>query len=166
MLVTFKFLKHLFIWIFISGITLSFTNNLSCDQIPELNKKIIAFVKSHLNKKVDRGECWDLAAGALDYAGARWDHDFNFGKKVNYKTECIYPGDIIQFEGVEIIYQQDNVFHRIKLDHHTAIIFEVKEKGNYKVAEQNTSNTKKKVGINPVDISKITKGTFKIFRPQ
>ena len=136
-----------------------------CDNIPELNKKIISFVKTSINKKVGRGECWDLAAEALDKAGAKWDHDFGFGKEVNYKNECVYPGDVMQFEGVEMIYQEGNTYHRIKLPHHTALVFEVKEKGKFKVAEQNTSNTRKKVGINPIDLSTITKGTFKIFRP-
>ncbi len=139
---------------------------IECDKLPELNQKIIAFVKTKLNKKVGRGECWDLAAEALDNVKAKWDHDFNFGKKVDYKKECIYPGDIIQFKDVEIIYKEADTYHRVTLSQHTAIIFKVKEKGNYIVAEQNTSNTRNKVGLNPIEIGKITKGSFKIFRPE
>src|SRR5688572_15897370 len=34
----------------------------NCDTVPELNQKVIDFVKTKLNKKVGEGECWDLAA--------------------------------------------------------------------------------------------------------
>ena len=137
-----------------------------CDQLPELNRKIILFVKERLNKKVGRGECWDLAAEALDNVKANWNHDFIFGKRVDYRNECIYPGDIMQFKDVEIIYQENNIYRRVKLPQHTAVIFEVKEKGSYMVAEQNTTNTRNKVGLNPIKKKKITKGSFEIFRPE
>ena len=65
----------------------------TCDSVPELNKKIIAFVKTKLNKKVGRGECWDLAAEALNSTQAKWDGNYVFGKEVNYKKDCVYPGD-------------------------------------------------------------------------
>src|SRR4051812_49312904 len=69
-----------------------------CNDEPELNKKIIDFVNSKMNKTVGRGECWDLAAQALNTTGASWDKNFGFGKEIHLKKDCIYPGDIMQFE--------------------------------------------------------------------
>jgi hypothetical protein len=136
-----------------------------CDQIPELNKKIIAFVKSNLNKKVGKGECWDLAAQALYKVGATWDKNYVFGKEIDPKKNCIYEGDIMQFEGVQIEYQKKNTFYTEELEHHTAIIYKVNDKGNFVMAEQNTSTHGKKVGLNALELKNILKGTYKIFRP-
>lgn len=51
---------------------------------PELNQKIITFVSQNIGKKVGRGECWDLAAQALNQAGASWDGQYNFGRVINH----------------------------------------------------------------------------------
>src|SRR5438045_4189887 len=64
---------------------LSFINDKPCGDTPELNKKVIEFVKTSMNKKVGAGECWDVAAEALNKAGAKWDGNYKFGKEVNYK---------------------------------------------------------------------------------
>lgn len=137
----------------------------NCDQIPELNKQILAFVKTKINKKVGRGECWDLASEALNSVGAKWDHDFEFGKIVNPKSECIFPGDIMQFEGVELDYRKGNTIYHEDLAHHTAIIYEVKTKGSFMLAQQNTNTGGKKVSLEPFDMSSVSKGQYKIFRP-
>jgi hypothetical protein len=137
----------------------------SCDSVPALNKEIIAFVKSKVNKKVGRGECWDLAAEALKTTEAVWDKNYKFGLEVNYKKDCVFEGDIIQFEGVMIKYKKGNTFYVEELGHHTAIIYEVKAKGEYVLAEQNTNQLGKKVGFSTLELENITKGKFKIFRP-
>jgi len=101
-------IKLLFIPVFIFALSFSqnaykFTKELQiqeCNNIPELNQKIIKFVDSKMGKKVGRGECWDLAADALKLVGAKWDGNYKFGIKINPKEECVFPGDIIQFEGV------------------------------------------------------------------
>ncbi|MFZ1333710.1 MAG: hypothetical protein WAR83_16070, partial [Flavobacteriales bacterium] len=41
--------------------------------IPELNQHIVAYALGQEGKKVGRGECWDLAAEALNSGGATWD---------------------------------------------------------------------------------------------
>lgn len=136
-----------------------------CDSIPELNKNMVAFVKTKIGKKVGKGECWDLAAEALNSIGAKWDGNYGFGKDVNYKKECVYPGDIIQFEGVALKYEIDKKKFIEKMAHHTAIIYEVKSKEAFVIADQNTGRSGKKVGVGPLDLKTITKGKFKIFRP-
>ena len=67
------------------------------DSLPFLNKEIIEFTTSKIGKKVGSGECWDLAAEALDYAGAKWKRSYVYGRKVDLSEEKVLPGDIIQF---------------------------------------------------------------------
>jgi hypothetical protein len=138
---------------------------IACDSVPALNKNIVDFVKTKIGKKVGKVECWDLAAEALNSVGAKWDGNYGFGKEVNYKKDCVYPGDIIQFEGVAIKYEIDKKKFIEKMAHHTAIIYEVKGKEEFVNADQNTGRSGRKVGIGPFDIKTITKGKFKIFRP-
>lgn len=136
-----------------------------CDSVPELNKQVIAFVTTKIKKKVGKGECWDLAAEALNSVGAKWNGQFIYGNVVHYKTECVYPGDIMQFKGVKIHYQVNNRVYDEKMDQHTAIIYEVKAKGDYILAHQNTAFSGRKVGLSELRLDDITKGKFIIYRP-
>ncbi|MCI5058451.1 MAG: hypothetical protein MRY83_20230 [Flavobacteriales bacterium] len=136
-----------------------------CDNIPVLNEKIVGYVKDNMGKKVDRGECWDVAAGALNQYDAKWDKAYKFGKKVDPKSECIFPGDIIQFEGVRIDYKKDGMVYWETMGHHTAIVYEVKAKGDYVIAAQNTKTSGRKVGVSDLKLDQITKGKYTFFRP-
>jgi hypothetical protein len=136
------------------------------EEIPELNRQIIAFVDTKFKKKVGRGECWDLAAEALNQAGAKWDGLLEFGKRVDPETDVIYPGDIIQFEKVQTKYQVGNMKYSASYYHHTAIVYKVLSPGVYQIAEQNTTQHGKKVSLGNFDISTVTKGTATFFRPQ
>ncbi len=140
-------------------------SSLYCDSIPSINKQIIVFVKNNIGKKVGRGECWDLANEALNFISAKWDGEYNFGKEIKYMNECVFPGDIVQFENVELNYKiGDNQFTE-KLSHHTAIIYTVKSKGQFVMADQNTGRSGRKVGLSPFNLNDIKKGKIKIFRP-
>lgn len=138
---------------------------LECDSTPVLNKQIIEFVKTKIKKKVGRGECWDLAAEALQLVSAKWDGKYKYGKEVFVEKDCIYPGDIIQFEGVIIKYTIDGIEYKEKMAHHTAIIYEVKGKGDFILAHQNTAFTGRKVGLSPLQVVNISKGKYKVYRP-
>jgi hypothetical protein len=139
--------------------------NLSCNTTPKLNKQIIEFVNSKIKKRVGRGECWDLAAEALQLTNAKWNGKYKYGKEVFYQSECIFPGDIMQFEGVKVKYVKDGFEYKEKMSHHTAIIHEVKGKGNFVLAHQNTVFSGRKVGLSTLELKNITKGKFKIYRP-
>lgn len=139
--------------------------NSDCKEDLPLNKSIISFVNSKMNKKVGTGECWDLAKEALDLVKAKWDGNIQFGKVVNYKTDCIYPGDIIQFEKVKVKYVENKMTYEEVMGHHTSIIYTVNGIGNYLLAHQNTAYTGRKVGKSNLKIGNITAGTFTIFRP-
>ena len=135
------------------------------DSMPELNKGIIAFVNANIHKKVGRGECWDLAAEPLNTLDAKWDKMYEFGKKVNYKRDSIFPGDIIQFEGVKVEYKTGNMTIEQVMDHHTAVIYEVHGIGDYVLAHQNTGDFGRKVGLSNLNLKNIITGRFTIYQP-
>ena len=132
----------------------------SAQGTPDINKKIIEYVNSVMGKKVDRGECWDLVAKAMNYSEAKWKAPSNFGTIVNYEKEEIFEGDIIFFEKVTIKFE--NAIQNYP--HHYAVIYKVLEKGKYQIAEQN-NNGVKKVIISELNLNYKTKGTVKIYRP-
>lgn len=138
---------------------------LDCDKIPEMNQKLVDYVKSVMNKKVARGECWDLAAQGLNKIEASWDKNFIFGKEIDPKKECVYPGDIFQFKDVKIQYQQGNTTFWEEMDQHTAIVYKVNSKEDFMMAEQNTSTLGKKVGLSKLELKNILQGSYKVFRP-
>jgi len=135
------------------------------DRIPYLNKQIIEYVKTTIGTTVGRGECWDLANQALTQINAEWDHEYKYGKPLNPKKDTIYPGDLIQFEGVKIKYKQGNTTYTETMEHHTAIIYRVIKKGVYELAHQNTGFSGRKVGLSTLDISTIVNGKVSIYRP-
>ena len=156
-------------WILLSSTTpikqIEKSNISECDSTPLINKQILDFVKSKIKKKVGRGECWDLASEALKLVDAKWDGKYKYGKEVFVERDCIFSGDIIQFENVVLKYTIDGREYKEKMAHHTAIIYEVKGKGDFILAHQNTSFTGKKLGLSPLDIKNVTKGKFTIYRP-
>ena len=150
----------LFILIFLS---LSF--HISDNEIPPTNAKIIEYINSVKGKKVDRGECWDLANGALTYAHAKWESPYGFGKPIDYKTEKIIPGDIIHILNVTMESRSGNSITRWKMAEHTAILFELKEANKVMVAEQNVNGVRK-VQINEWNLDDVKSGKLQFFRPQ
>jgi hypothetical protein len=136
-----------------------------CDSIPPLNKRIVDFAQSKLHQKVGMGECWDLAAEALEAAGAKWNHEYKFGRLIDISKECIYVGDIIQFEKVKIDYKENNTHYRESLPHHTAIVYEIEEQDEFTLIEQNTGRLGEKVGLSPLQLRNIKAGKYKIYRP-
>src|ERR1044071_2271253 len=121
----------------ILGRFLTFSFRSDCGAAPALNQRITAYVKNTIGKKIGRGECWDLAAEALNSNNAKWDGKFEFGLPIDPKKDCVFPGDVIQFKNVRVAYRKGNTFYEEEMDQHTALVYEVKEKGKYVVAEQN-----------------------------
>jgi hypothetical protein len=135
------------------------------DSIPGLNRQIIEYVKTTIGKKVDRGECWDLANEALILVNAEWNHEYKYGKPLNPKKDIIYPGDIIQFEGVKVKYKKENAIITETMEHHTAIVYRVIDVGIFELAHQNTGFSGRKVGLSTLDIKNIIRGKMTIYRP-
>jgi hypothetical protein len=136
------------------------------DRLPEMNQKVVKYVKSVLGKQVDRGECWDLANQALTRNNANWDFEYKYGKPVDPKKDEIFPGDIIQFKNVKVTYTVGNTTTKETMAHHTAIVYRVISKGKYELAHQNTGFSGRKVGLSILDLSTVTKGKMYFYRPE
>ena len=145
--------------------SLPVTQAIAQENIPELNRRIIEYVESVIDKKVDRGECWDLAYQALNRFNAEWDGKFQYGKLINPKRESVLPGDIIQFKNVKIRYQITNTTYTEFMKQHTAIVYKVKRKNVFTIAHQNTEFSGRKVGLSDINLNHIVKGDVKIYRP-
>lgn len=150
--------------ILISTIFIEFTLFGQCDSISSLNQKILNLAKQKIGKKIDRGECWDLANYVLTETNAEWDGLYEYGRLLS-KDECIMPGDIIQFKNVKVVTKIKNVTQTQSMVHHTAMIYQVYSKTEVSILEQNTAEFGRKIGESKLDFSKIVKGTYKIYRP-
>lgn len=156
----------------LSVLLLILTFSLSPSKLPEINAKIIEFVDKNMGKKVDRGECWDLAAGALAYSNAYFDRSsvktaMIYGKELNPSKDEILSGDLIQFKNVKMEWKEGNRTYQSSLGmpDHTAIVYKVNGSGDYEIAHQNTGEWGKKVGVNNLRLDRITKGKLKFYRP-
>jgi hypothetical protein len=136
-----------------------------CDSTHKLNTQIVNLVGLKINKKVGTGECWDLAKYALDEVGAKWDGGLVYGRKLT-ASECIYPGDIIQFEKIKIKYKKGKEIFTEAMPHHTAIIYKVIDKNEVTLIHQNTGYTGRKVGTSSLKFSTILSGKYYIYRPE
>jgi hypothetical protein len=134
-------------------------------QTPTLNQKIVDYVTTQIGKKVDRGECWDLAYESLTKNNCEWDGKYAYGKKVNPATDIIYAGDLLQFEGVTVKYHEKNMTVKETFPHHTAIVYQVLGKGYYKIAHQNFGNNGRKVGVTELKLSDKISGSILFYRP-
>jgi hypothetical protein len=119
-----------------------------------LGKKIIAFAKAHLNKKVGDGECYALADNALLKAGAKSapaygeitdDADYVWGDPVDLND--VLPGDILQFQDFDIDTKTTTTSklpdgkweekeYVAKRGHHTAIVEQNMGNGSVIILEQ------------------------------
>ena len=131
------------------------------DRIPVLNQQIVDYLKTVIGKKVDRGECWDLANQALTRANAQWTFPTQFGQELNPAKDSIYPGDLLQFTNVKLKNSKGETWTFPK---HTAIIYEVISPGKYRIAEQNV-NGKRKVQLDDFALQDKVSGKLQIYRP-
>ncbi len=145
----------------------TFTTATSQEETPAINQKIVEYVKSTIGTKVNRGECWDLANEALTRNECRWDLEYEYGESYDPKKETVYPGDLIQFENVELKYRKGNMRVTENLGHHTAIVYRIidQDKKIFELAHQNTDFSGKKVGLSEFDINNVTKGKMMFYHP-
>lgn len=153
--------KLVYIIVFISFCLTGFSQN----NIPELNSQILEYVKSVEGKKVERGECWDLANQALLLVNADWDKQYVYGNKLDPEADQIFPGDLIQFENVKTRHTEGNATYTELMAHHTAIVYKVLGKGIYEIAHQNTEFSERTVGISELNLSHIIEGEIYFYRP-
>ncbi|MFY0624937.1 MAG: hypothetical protein JXR07_01500 [Reichenbachiella sp.] len=156
-------MKTFFFIIALSSISIS-------GNVPDLNVKIVEYLDSVMGKKVARGECWDLAAGALAHSGAYFDRSSKksvliYGRRIDPKKEEVFPGDMIQFEKVQVEWKKGASTFSESMGHHTAVVYKVNATGDYQIAHQNTSSWGKKVGVSTFKLDRVKKGKVMIYRP-
>lgn len=151
--------------ILILSVLISCHVSAQCDCISPLNKEILEWVSTQINKKVGTGQCWDLAQQALNKSGAKWDGMYDFGRPLA-KGECVMPGDIIQFEKVKAKRMINGSEFREEFPHHTAVVFSVNSSDEIKLIHQNTGYNGKKVAVSDFYFSSIKSGKYTIFRPE
>ena len=122
--------------------------------------KIMEFCKSNMGKKIDRGECWDLAYGALNSAKADWSAPFNFGDKIDYKKEVLKSADILQFTNVKFIFPNRSM----SFPKHTAIVS--KANGDKILVYHQNFNNKRFVDTLTIDLANIKNGKIDAYRPK
>ena len=138
--------------------------------IPEVNSKVISYVKTVIGSTVGRGECWDLADQALTFANAQFDKTskstiYTFGKLYNPEKDKVLPGDIIQFENVVVSYKDGNMIFTENYKHHTAIVYDIKKNGSFQLAHQNTSFGGRKVALSEFNSDNVKKGKLLFYHP-
>jgi hypothetical protein len=123
-------------------------------------EKMIAYSDKMMNKKVDRGECWDLVAFALNSAGAQWTAPTSFGIPLDYKKEALQPGDVMVFEHTE--FKLDN--GKMSFAQHYALVYSIKDLNTIIIAHQNFNNIRK-VTLLEIPLNSLTKGKLTFYRP-
>lgn len=136
-----------------------------CGDIPNLNSQVVKLANRKLNKKVGRGECWDLAQYVLNTAGAEWDGFEVYGRLFDPEDQCVFPGDIIQFEKIKLEYEEDGFIHKESMSHHTAIVYEVLDDNEVILLHQNTADHGRKVGRSKLRFNSVTSGELLFYRP-
>ena len=134
--------------------------------LPELNQRIVAYTLSQQGKKVDRGECWDLAAQALNQAGAKWDGLYGFGRAYDPKKEPVLPGDIIQFEGVTMEHRTATGMTQYSFMKHTAVVTAVQGPDEVTILHQNFGKAGRKVSSLQLLPGDVVKGKLLFYRPE
>lgn len=134
-------------------------------KVPLTNQRVVEFVLAQEGKKVGRGECWDLAAEALNAAGAKWDGFYDFGSIIEWKRYEVFPGDIVQFENVVLQHRTATSMSTEQYGKHTAVVVEVKARGDYILAHQNVEPIGKKVALIPLSMADVRAGKLKFYRP-
>jgi hypothetical protein len=99
------------------------------DIVPALNVKVVEWAESQIGKKVYRGECVDLAAGALGANNATFGTMYEWGRLLG-ATDAIMPGDIVQCEGAVLA-------NGVTIAHHTMMIHKVIAGRQVEVLHQN-----------------------------
>jgi hypothetical protein len=132
---------------------------------PPVNRKVLEFVDRNMGVTVGRGECWDLAAEALDHADAQWDGAWKFGRPVDPVKEEVLPGDIVRFRNVLTRHRSGTMQREERMADHTAVIHQVHDRGIYTLAHQNTDVSGRKVGVSRFLLEHVVRGKVEFFRP-
>jgi hypothetical protein len=130
-----------------------------CQTTP-VQEKVVSYAVGKMGKKVDRGECWDLANSALNFANADWTPPLNFGTKIDHKKQSLQPGDILQFSNTSLKFHNGSM----SFPKHTAIVYKAAE-NRITFLHQNFNN-KRYVDTLTINLDHIKSGKIEAFRPK
>lgn len=118
--------------------------------------KIVSFAKSQKGKKVGDGECYAMVDVAYRSLGLTRPAPRKWGRVVDWKTEGLNPGDIIEFKSA--VYPEVTTGKE-----HTAIVISGNNSGYCTVYEQNVNGIKKVVKY-PYHLGKLISGSATVYR--
>ena len=101
----------------------------------------------------------------MDETDSEWDGFETFGNIVDADSDCLFPGDIIQFTKIKITYEEGGFTYNESMYHHTAIIKEVKSDNELVIIHQNSAQHGRKVGDGILRLDSVTSGKLTFFRP-
>jgi len=123
----------------------------------DVNRRVLDFATSNIGRKVGNGECWTLAAEALDYAGAQPPNLYNFGQKISLRQ--LRPGDVLQFRTAR--FEEANYWAQLGAPDHTAIVYSTKGAKTF-ILHQNFG--KKIVTILDINFENMVSGNVQAYR--
>jgi hypothetical protein len=153
-------------------------------EVPAWNRKVLAFARDHLGKKVGDGECATLAVRVLEEAKARRFHtsrdgEYVWGELIRTVTPekkqpgDVLPGDILQFRDAVLVRKVGRTTSEYTYPHHTAIVEAVKSDGKIlELLHQNagdfdaSAEMRRKVQRASLSLTDLKKGFIKVYRPQ
>jgi hypothetical protein len=153
-----------------------------------LGERIVQFCRENEGKEVGAGNCYALAAKALNAAGARprslnadypEKEDYVWGKLVMYheatetglkregKYKDIQLGDVIQFRDTTFEGNRPNGKgkYTVTAPHHTAIVYAVENDGKVVKIYQQNDRGKKFVTEGSLILDDLKKGWIRVYRP-
>lgn len=149
------------------GIRLPWTRRIEIPQgalqidpnVPELNRRMVAFIREKFDQQVGTGECAELASVGLRECMADKPGVYTWGRELDPR-EQILPGDVLQLELVKL---ESGAFKR-NFPHHTAVVEDVRY-GTLVVLHQNVGEKGKIVQRDTWPLNSLKSGALAAFRP-
>jgi hypothetical protein len=168
----------------------SSSENLHASDTPELNQAVVNYARSQYGARVGTGLCYDLAAAAIQAAGAKLfppkglpngksdpNENYVWGTNVGTFTpgavdgvSTLIPGDILQFRSAHFSYEYNGIKYTADYEQHSAIVNAVNGT-RVEILEQHTTNKKHGpvrsfVTKRVLDFSGLLRGTVWAYRPE
>ena len=133
--------------------------------VSPLNARVLKEAYKKYGRKVDRGECWDVANRAFQKAGAKAPDRYVWSNNEVTLKECS-AGDVLQFSWAK--FKKDgwwkNAGSAASKGAHTSVVFNNKGHLVLSVLEQNVGGIRKTM-FNTYNFGAMTSGTVKCYRP-
>jgi hypothetical protein len=126
--------------------------------LPRLNERILEFVLENSGKKVGNGQCWTLAAEALNDAGAQPPDAYDFGDTVELAD--LLPGDVLHFTNAILV--TETAWYWYGAPDHVAVVAAV-QGTSLSIYHQNV-NGNMTVRNDVIDLATLQSGTIDGYR--